>query len=140
MLGGRECDSIAITKFDWTNSGVRPTNWANPGKGNANYCTIICQANGSRLLGGALTGLTFTISPNPTDDAAIFSLRTVESGKYNVTVLNTTGQVVKQFDFDAQANRTYEFDQPLSDISNGLYYVRYSSPTRSVVAPFYVLK
>ncbi len=140
MLGAQECDSVYLVQFAWTNSGPHPTTISNTGLGNGEYCTTICAANGSRLLGTTQSPLQMLLSPNPGSDHLNVQVRSVEAGVYSFELFNETGQVVDQFDLNASPNRVYTVDRDLTRLSTGVYSLQLSTQTRSIRRPFVVIK
>lgn len=140
MLGGRECDSIRIESFTWTNSGPRPTTWLNKESGNMEYCITICKSDGDRLIGNGAQPLTMLVTPNPTESDVDIRITCVESGLHTLRVYNELGREVLTVPFRGYAGNTIILNPTLGPLSTGTYTVLVQSATNSVSAPLVIVK
>jgi hypothetical protein len=140
LLGSRECDSVHIVDFSWTNTGLRPTTWLNQGEGSVQLCTEICKTGGDRLVGGAVRALTLTIRPNPVDDHADIAVDCVESGSHMVKIYNDMGREVQSSWIKGYAGQRFQVQPELSELHSGTYTVVVVSPTQCISAPLIVVK
>jgi hypothetical protein len=140
LLGARECDSLRIVDFSWTNAGPRPTTWLNKDQGSVQYCTEICKQGGDRLVGGAVRALTLSIRPNPADDHADISVDCVESGLHTVKIYNDMGREVQSASVKGYAAQRFQLQPELSELHSGTYTVVVVSPTQCISAPLIVVK
>jgi hypothetical protein len=140
LLGSRECDSVHIVDFSWTNTGLRPTTWLNQGEGSVQLCTEICKTGGDRLVGGAVRSLTLTIRPNPVDDHADIAVDCVESGSHMVKIYNDMGREVQSSWIKGYAGQRFQVQPELSELHSGTYTVVVVSPTQCISAPLIVVK
>ncbi len=136
MLGDRQCDSMYIVQARWTNSGLKPTTWTNPGQGNGALCLTLCGAGGPRLLGSELQLPLFQILPNPTSDDATAIITANERGSYELEVLSLDGQVLAKHALGLlDAGRSYQIALPLNRLSSGVYWARLRTPSGMRVEP-----
>lgn len=141
MLGDRQCDSIFIVQARWTNSGIKPTTWINPGQGNGALCLTLCGAGGPRLLGSELQLPVFQIHPNPTTDDATAIITANERGSYELEVLSLDGIVLaKQALGQLEAGSSYQVALQLDRIASGLYWARLRTPSGVRVEPLVLVR
>jgi len=129
LLGDRQCDSIFIVQARWTNSGIKPTTWSNPGTGNGAICLTLCGAGGPRLLGSQLELPLFQIQPNPTTDDVTGIVTANERGHYMLEVATLDGTVITKHELgQLEAGRAYEVAIHVHHLAAGIYWVRLRSP------------
>ena len=129
LLGDRQCDSIFIVQARWTNSGIKPTTWSNPGTGNGAICLTLCGAGGPRLLGSQLELPLFQIQPNPTTDDVTAIVTANERGHYMLEVATLDGTVITKHELgQLEAGRAYEVAIHVHHLAAGIYWVRLRSP------------
>ncbi len=71
-----------------------------------------------------LSSATFNIFPNPSDGLFNLELFT-NAGKYNISIYNTTGSLMKQIQLKSNAPGIYPID--LSELNNGFYVINVAS-------------
>ncbi|MCX8050513.1 MAG: choice-of-anchor D domain-containing protein [Chlorobi bacterium] len=130
MLGDRQCDSIAIDQARWTNSGIKPTTWLNPGLGNGRLCVTLCGAGGPRLLGSSLQLPLMTVAPNPLEDNAQLTIAPNESGDYRLDLVAADGTVLASTWLGRlSAGSAYEMTFDMSPYAAGAYWFRLRTPS-----------
>jgi hypothetical protein len=130
MLGDRQCDSVYIVQARWTNSGIKPTTWNNPGQGNGMLCLTLCGAGGPRLLGSQLQLPLMTISPNPATDDVTITIAANERGSYVVELVSADGSRLEEHPLGTlHAGLAYHYTLDLGRYASGLYWVRLWTPS-----------
>ena len=64
-----------------------------------------------------------TIAPNPSGDRSTLTFKLTNTGKTDITVVNTEGKVVRQGQLDNPIPGWQTYDLDLSDAGSGTYYV-----------------
>ncbi len=100
----------------------------------------VCYEGGTRLFNpnGQYAGIT-AISPNPSDREASISVRLIEKGLTKLSLYNTYGKLLKEFDINYQVG---DFDIKLdnADFESGVYYIHLNTPTINQVRKFLIVK
>ncbi len=136
LLGDRQCDSTFIVQARWTNSGIKPTTWTNPGTGNGALCLTLCGAGGPRLLGSQLELPLFQVQPNPTTDDVTAIVTANERGHYTLEVATLDGTVITKHELgQLEAGRSYEVPIHVHHLAAGIYWARLRSPSSIRLAP-----
>lgn len=136
MLGDRQCDSIFIIQARWTNSGLKPTTWLNPGGGNGQLCLTLCGAGGPRLLGSELQLPLLQIQPNPVEEVAAVTITANERGFYTLEVRGLDGRALLMEEIGyLSAGISRRVLLNLSSYATGVYWIRLQTPSQSIVQP-----
>lgn len=136
MLGDRQCDSILIIQAKWTNSGLKPTTWLNPGRGNGQLCLTLCGAGGPRLLGSELQLPLLLIQPHPVEGVATVTITANERGFYTLEIRGLDGRVLLMKEVGhLSAGTTRSVSLDLSCHAAGVYWIRLQTPSQSLIRP-----
>ncbi|MCX7929968.1 MAG: choice-of-anchor D domain-containing protein [Chlorobi bacterium] len=141
MLGDRQCDSVFIVQARWTNTGIKPTTWLNPGTGNGQLCLTLCGAGGLRLLGSTLQLPLLTITPNPATDVVHLTVAPNEQGEYAIELLAADGRIIDRVQIGKlSAGYAYQVSVDMSHYATGTYWCRIYTPSATRHYPMLLIR
>lgn len=100
----------------------------------------ICKSGGDRLYDPKGLAQIVSINPNPVGNKVSITIEAQEQGIHRLELVSYSGNKVKDIFSGELKPGIYTFESDLSVIASGIYYLSYTTPTKSLTNPVNILK
>jgi hypothetical protein len=136
LLGDVSKTDIVWKSFEW----ITPVDLPAPNLINGSLEIEICRKGQDRLIKiGKSAGI--AVIPNPADNQIKVKVDALEVGWYSLDLVDVQGSVMIKNSWAVvkDGKRDFDFDMKTSDLSSGMYFLIYKTPTESHAQPVFII-
>ncbi|MGE5480721.1 MAG: choice-of-anchor D domain-containing protein [Chloroflexota bacterium] len=137
-LGSVDSTSMDIADFRWINAAGDEIDYDTETESGSFKLLGVCREGGARLFNPTAKAGIEGLAPNPASHELTVTLNQVEEGASYLVVYNIYGKEAARMPVSDEVVGKKEVKIDLSGFSNGVYFIRFSTPTGSDVKKFVV--